>query len=53
MMSSVESEGNEMMWKARIENNSDGYPTRKAALVAAHDMVKEESYPIEYGVIEI
>jgi malyl-CoA/(S)-citramalyl-CoA lyase len=44
-------------WKQRIiagdEEELRSYPSREQALIAAHDMLKEESYPVEYGVIEI
>lgn len=58
IMSCIETEGDEMMWKAKIENNSKGYPTREAALVAAHDLLnkQKENYncpTVEYGVLEI
>lgn len=59
MMSCIENEGNEISWKKMNEKNiPDGYPTREAALVAAHDLLKKEkenpySSGVEYGVLEI
>lgn len=60
MMSCIENEGNEISWKKNIisNNNYRGYPSREAALIAAHDQLKREkenpySFGVEYGVIEI
>ena len=57
MMPSIENPDREKDWKQRIiagdEEELRSYPSREQALIAAHDMLKEESYPVEYGVIEI
>lgn len=60
MMLNIEDSISEVDWKKYIINNNDyrGYPTREAALVAAHDLLKKEkenpySFGVEYGVLEI
>lgn len=57
MMSSIETPSNEEDWQKSIvdEANANGewYIGREAALIAAHDMMKADPYPVEYGVIEL
>jgi hypothetical protein len=55
MMPNIEDPLAEKIWKNSIENNTkydNSFPTREAALVAAHDLAKKTSI-LEYGVIEI
>lgn len=59
MMPNLETPDDENRWKAMTINSSRiSYPTRAAALEAAHDMVKEidKNYNcpvVEYGAIEL
>jgi hypothetical protein len=60
MRPNIENPIEEKNWKDLIVNTTsydDSFPTRKAALVAAHDLYAqieaEKSYVVEYGVIEL